>query len=351
MRLSLLFMLLALPAFAQDAPAVAQPRPVVSEKPTAWERHQITLAGVVGARTETDLGFPLNGTIAERPVDVGDIITKGDILAQLDTDDLDSDVRAAKAGITVAAAQLRAAQAAADRARALSQQGVDSEAKLEDALRVLASAQARSEQAAATLERAEDMRGFAVLRAPNDGVITEVYAETSAVLTTGQPVVRLAEMDGREITVDVAEQNLAGLKLGTVFKAELAADTSVTTRAELTRIDQVAASSTRTRRVHLTLQEAPPGFRLGALARVTPDADVALGLSVARSAILDLDTAPSVWVVDRTTDTVQRRRVTLGVDFGERVQILEGLDAEDEVIIKGINSLEDGQIVGPSVTP
>jgi multidrug efflux pump subunit AcrA (membrane-fusion protein) len=103
--------------------------------------------------------------------------------------------------------------------------------------------------------------------------------------------------------------------------------------------------------VHLTLQEAPPGFRLGALARVTPDADVALGLSVARSAILDLDTAPSVWVVDRTTDTVQRRRVTLGVDFGERVQILEGLDAEDEVIIKGINSLEDGQIVGPSVTP
>lgn len=353
MRLSLLFTLLALPVFAEDAPiiAAAQPRPVVSELPTARVRDQITLVGVVVARTETDLGFPLNGTVAERPVEVGDIISEGDVLGRLDTDDLDSDVRAAQAGVTVAAAQLRAAQDAANRARALSQQGIDTEAKLEDALRVLASAQARSEQAAATLERAEDMRSFATLKAPNDGVITAVYAEASAVLTTGQPVVRLAEMDGREIAIDVAEQNLAGLKIGTVFKAELAADISVTARATLSRIDQVAASSTRTRRVYLTLRDAPSGFRLGALARVTPDADEDLGLSVARSAILDADTAPSVWVVDRATDTVRRRAVTLGADFGERVQVLDGLGADDEVIIKGINSLKDGQIVGPRVTP
>ena len=351
MRLTLVFVMLALPVLAQNAPVIAQPRPIVSEVPTAWERDRITLVGVVSARTETDLGFPMNGTVADRPVDVGDIIARGEVLAQLDTDDLDSDVRAAQAGVTVASAQLRAAQAAAERARSLSQQGVDSEAKLEDALRVLASAQARSEQAAATLERAEDIRGFAVLRAPNDGVITQAYAEPSAVLTTGQPVVRLAETDGREITIDVAEKNLASLKLGTVFNAEMAADTSVTARAELSRIDQVAASSTRTRRVHLTLHQAPAGFRLGALARVTPDADEDLGLSVARSAVLDLETVPSVWVVDRTTDTVQRRRVTLGEDFGERVQILDGLGAGEEVVVKGINSLEDGQVVGPSVAP
>jgi RND family efflux transporter MFP subunit len=351
MRIALLCLLLACPAFAEEAPTsdYKQPRPVFSELLSSRVSTQITLVGVVVARTETDLGFPLNGTIAERPVDLGDLVKKGDALAQLDTDDLDADVRAAEAGVTVAEAQLRSAQDAASRAQSLSQRGTDSVTKLEDALRLLASAKARFEQAMATLERAEDMRSLSTLRAPNDGIITAVYAQTSSVLNTGQPIVRLAEMEGREITIDVTEQDLLELKIGTVFNAELAADTNVTAQASLSRIDQVASSSTRTRRVYLTLIDAPTGFRLGALVRVTPDANETFGLSLNRDAILDLDGAPSVWVVDRKTNVAHLTSVKLGEAFGRRVQILDGLDAGDEVITKGINSLEDGQVVGPRV--
>jgi RND family efflux transporter MFP subunit len=351
MRLAVLLSILAIPVFAEDAPT-SNPtviRPVVSILANAQADSQISLVGVVVARTETDLGFPVNGTIAARPVDVGDLIKKGDVIAQLDTEDLDADVRTAEAGITVATAQLRSAQNAADRASALSQRGTNSVTKLEDANRLLASAKARLEQAKASLARADDLRGFAVLRAPNDGVITAVYAQSSGVLTGGQPVVRLAEMEGREITIDVAEQNVAGLNTGALFDIELAADTRVTAQASLKRIDQVAASSTRTRRVHLTLIDPPAGFRLGALARVTADASEKTGISLDSSAILTVDGATSVWIVDRETNAVHLMPVTLGPRVGQSVRILDGLKKGDEVVIKGINSLKDGQIVGPSV--
>lgn len=351
MRFAILLSILALPAFAEDALVSDQnvARPVVSVLASAQANSQTSLVGVVVARTETDLGFPVNGTISARPVDVGDLIKKGDVIAQLDTEDLDADVRTAEAGITVATAQLRSAQDAADRARSLSQRGTDSVTKLEDANRALASATARLEQAKASLAGAEDILGFATLRAPNDGVITEVYAQSSGVLTGGQPVARLAEMEGRKITIDVAEQNAAGMNMGSLFDIELAADTSVTAQASLIRIDQVAASSTRTRRVHLTLIDPPSGFRLGALVRATPDANEQTGFSLDRAAILTVEGSTSVWIVDRETDTVHLRPVTLGEAIGQRVRILDGLNKGDEVVTKGINSLKDGQIVGPGV--
>ena len=352
MRLLILLSLFALPVFAEEDALVEllPPRPVVSElvNPKAGDR--IGFVGIVAAKAETDLGFPLNGTIAERPAEAGDLVSKGDVLAQLDPEDLDSDVRAADAGVTVATARLRSAQDAEGRARQLSGRGVDSETILEDAERALTAAKARLEQARATLEQANDMRGFASLIAPQDGVVTLIYAEAGASLTSGQAVLRLAQTDAREITIDVTEQDAADLDIGTLFDARLAANTDVTAHATLTRIDPVAATSTRTRRVHLTLSEPPVAFRLGALVRVVPAASAEIGVSLDRSAILDPEGAATVWVVDRTTNAVQRVPVELGKAFGSRVRIVDGLAAGDEVIIKGINSLEDGQIVGPNVS-
>lgn len=352
MRFALALCLMALPAFADQSDNVraSAPRPVVSELVDMRAGLKSSFVGVVSAKAEIDLGFPLSGTIVERPVGVGDLVKKGDILAQLDPEDLDADVRTAQAGVTVVRAQLRSAQDAATRARALLGRGVDSETSLEDAQRALTAAEARFEQAQATLEQANDMRSFATMTAPQDGVITLVYEEAGASLVAGQSVLRLAGAEGREITIDLTEQDVAGLTVGTVFDASLTANADITAKATLTRIDPVAAASTRTRQVHLTLTEPPTGFRLGALVRVVPSADAQLGVSLARSAIRDFDTSPFVWVVDRTTNAVRRVPIALGTSIGSRVQIADGLEAGDEVITKGINSLEDGQIVGPRVT-
>ena len=352
MRLALIICLFAHPAFAEQSTSAEplQPRPVVSELVNLQAALESSFVGIVSARAEIDLGFPLNGTIVERSVDAGDLVNKGDIIARLDPEDLDADVRAAEAGVIVVTAQLRSVQDAETRARQLLGRGVDSETNLEDAERALTAAQARLEQAQATLEQANDLRSLASLAAPQHGVITQVYEEVGASLTSGQAVVRLAGTEAREITIDVTEQDAAGLSVGTMFDAYLAANSEVTAQASLTRIDPVAAASTRTRRVHLTLSKPPVGFRLGALVHVFPAADAQLGVSLDQTAILDIEENPKVWVVDRSTNVVGRVRVTLGKTFGARVQIIDGLEAGDEVVTKGINSLEEGQIVGPRVS-
>ncbi|TDK45688.1 efflux RND transporter periplasmic adaptor subunit [Antarcticimicrobium luteum] len=352
MRIAVLLCLLALPAFAEDtAPSAAPPpRPVVSELADPRAGDRISFVGIVEARTETDLGFPMSGTIAERPVEVGDLVHAGDVLARLDPEDLEADVRAARAGVIVATAQLRTVRNAEERARTLSASGVGSATRLEDAERALTAAEARLEQAQAGLARAEDMRDFATMTAPEDGVVTQVFAEAGASLTGGQPVVRLAGTGTREIAIDVVEKDAATLSIGTVFDATLTANPEVTARATLTRVDPVAARTTRTRGLHLTLTDPPVGFRLGALVRVSPSAGADVGVILDRRAILDPDGAAAVWVVDRSTDTVHRTPVTLGRTIGPLVQITRGLAPGDEVVTKGINSLEDGQLVGPRVS-
>ncbi len=348
--------LLAAPAFANDELALVQdtPRPVVSQVVNERAGYRNRFVGLVSARTETDLGFVLAGTLAERPVETGDLVTKGAVLARLDPEDLDADVRAAEAGVQVANAQLRAARDAENRARELLSRGTDSATRLEDAERGLTAAIATVEQARAALAQARDIRGFATLTAPQDGVVIQTNAEAGASVTAGQAVVVLAGTESREITLDVIERDAAALSEGLMFDVALAANPKVTAQASLRRIDPVAAASTRTRRVHLTLQDPPEGFRLGALVHISPATMARLDIILDDSAILDPEGSPAVWTVRRSPDgatgTVHRTPVQLGDRFGPRVRVTDGISAGDEVINKGIHSLKEGQTVGPSVS-
>jgi RND family efflux transporter MFP subunit len=354
MRVLLLLIVLAVPAYgdeAGDLGALTAPRPIVSEIVDLTSANQQSFVGAVAARTEADLGFPVIGTVAGRPVEVGDLVHAGDVIAQLNPEDLDADLRAAEAGVLVATAQFRSAEDARARARDLVARGVDTSTRLEDASRQLIAAQARLDQAEAAQLRAEDIRRYATLTAPQDGIIVAVYAERGATLNAGEAIVRLAGTAAREIVFDLTEQDIAGLDVGATFNARLAAASEVTAVATLYRIDPVAERTTRTRRLHLTLNDPPSGFRLGALAQVSLTASSAVSLSIPRSAILNIETSPSVWIIDRATNTVSPRQIALGAEFGTRVRIVDGLSAGDEVVLKGIHSLKDGQTVGPRVMP
>jgi RND family efflux transporter MFP subunit len=311
--------------------------------------HRQIYVGTVASRIEIDLGFPLIGTLAERPVETGDLVAKGQVLARLNPVDLDAEIRAAEAGVAVATAQLRSARDAETRAIELKARGVGSDTRLEDAQRALAAAEARAVQADAALARAADMRSLADLQSPQDGIVTQVLAEPGAALSAGQPVLRLAATDEREIVIDLAETDLATLDIGTEFTAALAANPTIGANAVLTRIDPVADRDTRTRRLHLTLTNPPGGFRLGALARVSPAISPDAGVAIDLSAVIDADGTAAVWVVDRATDTVSLTQVQLGDRFGGQVRVTTGLSAGDEVIVKGIHSLQEGQTVGPRV--
>lgn len=350
-RWPVLLMAIALPAAAEEAaPATAVPRPVVSEIVAPSGELQVSFVGTVTAKVEVDLGFPMGGTIAARPVERGDVVAKGDLIARLDPEDLDAEMRAAEAGVAVARAQRNSARDAHDRARELVARGVGAKTRLDDAERALVAADARQKQAEAAAARAADMQKLATLTAPWDGVVTTIYQEPGASLSAGQPVLQLSGTDQREIVIDFSEADAKTARPGQEFVARLVANGAVSARAVLDRIDPVAERNTRTRRAHLILQSPPTPFRLGALADVTPVVGEESSIVLPVGAVLDPDTAPAVWVVDRADDSVRRAKVALGVHFRDFVLVTSGLKPGDEVVTRGIHSLQDGQIVGPRIT-
>ena len=340
---------LLLSACKPDEKVPVPARPVVSEVVSPTSGLQQSYVGTIAARTEADLGFPLNGTLAERPVREGDVVAKGAVLALLDPQDLDSEVRAAEAGVTVAEAQLNSARDAEARTAELVQRGVDTAAALESAKSVLAAGSAKLDQAHAALAQVKNLRSFATLTAPQDGVVTQIYAQPGAKLAAGQPVLRLAGTTEREVVIDLSDQDVAGLAPGATFDVRLEAASEIATRATLRVIDPVSDRATRTRRLHLTLgTDASQAFRLGALVLVVPIAETVAQLTIPVTALIG-DTS-AVWVVDRTKNTAHRVEVKTGATVGERVLVTSGLTSGDEVVVKGVNSIQDGQVVGPNVS-
>ncbi|MEM5470192.1 efflux RND transporter periplasmic adaptor subunit [Hoeflea sp. AS60] len=340
---------LALPAHAENSVDTGdQPRPVISVMVDPQIGNLFSYTGTVVARTQTALGFPMIGTVAVRPVSVGDLVRKGDVLARLDTQDLNADLRTADAGVAVAKAQLRSATDARERAKTLAERGVGSATRLEDAERALVSAQARLDQAQASQASAADIMDLATLTAPYDGVVTGTFAEPGATLSAGQTLLELSAIGEREIVIDVSEAEASLSTPGDRFTARLLASDSIDADAVLTRVDPVAERTTRTYRLHLTMEDVPPAFRLGSLVRVLPVVGKDANIVLPKSALLD---PPAVWVVDRSSNTVSLRSVKVSdLDVGEFVVVTTGLSAGDEVVTRGIHSLEEGQAVGPRVS-
>jgi membrane fusion protein, multidrug efflux system len=340
-------------AFAESVPEGTGPvaaRPVVSEIVMPKSAVRSVWVGSVTARIETDLGFPRIGTLAARAVSLGDVVVADQVLAVQDPQDLDSDLRAAQAGVTVAEAQANSARDAAARVKALLQRGVDTEASSQSVAASLAAAEALLEQAQANLVAAQDARKNATLRAPQDGVVTQVFAEPGATLAAGSPVLRLAASQDREVLIDLSENDVADFDIGSHFRVRLEANPALEAMTRLTSIDPVATRATRTRQLRLALPaDAPEGFRLGALVQVEPVAETATRISLPLTALIDGSDPQQVWRIVPADRAVTRVTVVTGEILGDRVLVLDGLSAGDEIVVKGVNSIEDGQITGPRV--
>lgn len=375
LRAGLLLAVLALPAQAQalslslslpwsrtaEAQPAPPPRPVVSEVLSDHASRPRAVPGSVVARNEVALAFQTLGRVIARPVELGDLVDADAILARLDPEDLDGQVRAAEAAVAAAQAQFDATLATATRTRFLATREVASTAMLEQVENALAAANATLQQAQSQLIRARDQQGFAELTAPFDGVISAIWAEPGEVVQAGAPVVTLSGRNMREAIIDLTEAELAGMTPGTPWTVWQEADPQARFAAPVDRIAPLADSRTRTRRVHLSLPHEAP-FRLGSLIRATRDDRGGQDLTLPAAAILQEGSegtlhegAATVWVVSRpmpgaATGTVARQPVTIAPRADGRVDVT-GLAAGTEVVIRGIHSLTEGQTVAQGVAP
>lgn len=322
-------------------------RPAMVEQPLPASAGFEAFPGDVRARRESILAFRVAGKLARRHVDAGAHVKRGQVLAELDPEDLSLQVAAVRAQLAAAEANLATVRAERDRYGEMLERRLVSQSLYEAQQNAYKSAEAQVGQVRAQLDVSRNQAGYTQLRAPVDGVIASRQAEAGQVVAAGQPIFTLAADGEREIAISLPEQGIAQFKVGQPVLVELWSRPGTRVPGTLRELSPAADPQTRTYAARVSFDAAASGAELGQSARVYAGQGSDAVLSVALSAVTAEADQPYVWVVDPKTGQVRRTPVQLG-PYGEtRVPVLSGLGAQDWVVVAGVHLLRDGQRVRP----
>lgn len=316
---------------------------------------QAEFAAEVRARTESRLGFRIGGKIAQRKVDLGDSVKAGQVLAQLDPQDMKLGQDAARAALT--AAQVNHDQAVTDlkRYRELKEQGFISSAELDRRETSLKAALAGLDQARAQSSMQGNQAAYAALVADAPGVITGVEGEPGMVVAPGAWVVRLAHDGPRDVVFAVPEDKVGLIKALAgqpgAFKVRLWGEKAETLPATIREISASADPVTRTFAVKADIGAAS-AVGLGQTATVLVQLPRTAGVTkLPLSALKEEQGRSVVWLVDRNTMTVKLQPVQVAGADGNDAVISAGLAPGQVVVTAGVHVLSPGQKVKFYVDP
>ncbi len=306
-------------------------------------------SGTTRAALETDLSFKVSGTIAERPVNVGDSVAAGALIAQLDRQDYDVRMQEAQAGLASAQAEQRNAAANYERTRGLYENRNASRSDL-DAARARAESSAANVRAAQQqLEGARLQVSYTRLTSPQSCSVAAVYARVNENVAAGQPVVQLNCGDCVEITVSLPETFIARANTGSKVTAQIDALPGTSLPASVTEVGVAAVGSTYP--VTVKLDGACPELRSGLAAQVEfslPRAAGAPRLLLPTVSVGEDTQGRFVFVLDGDDSNgwyARRRAVTVDGITASGITISSGLQAGERVVTAGVRRITDGQQV------
>jgi RND family efflux transporter MFP subunit len=316
----------------------------------------IEYAGEVKARTESRLSFRVGGKIVARRADLGDAVKAGQVLAQLDAQDLRLGQEAARAAMVSAQANLDQVSADYKRFKELRDQGFISSAELERRETALKAARAQLDQARAQADVQGNQANYASLVAGANGVITAVDAEPGMVVAPGTPVLRLAHDGPRDVVFAVPEdkvgliRSLAGQKAP--FKVRLWGSQDAALPATIREVAAAADPVSRTFVVKADVGASGAKARLGQTATVIVELpQVAGAIKLPLSALKQEQGQTVVWTVDKSSMTVSARPVQIAGTDGNEAVVGAGLAPGAIVVTAGVHVLTPGQKVKFFVEP
>jgi RND family efflux transporter MFP subunit len=311
--------------------------------------YELDFSGEVRARVESALAFRVAGKLVSRPAELGQRVTAGQLLAQIDPEDYRVTAEAAAAQLLAAKSNRDVAQADFKRYQDLHAQGFISVAELDRREAAMKLAQAQFQQAQAQNTVQGNQSGYTRLLADGAGVVTSVDASAGQVVSAGQPVVRLALDGPRDVVFSVPENKLADLKAGQMIDIETW-DNKQKLQAKVRDVAGSADSTTRTFVVKAALQKdakvPEPVLGSTVTVRLKPTANAnEQRIKLPTTALRQEAGATSVWVLDANTMTVSAKNIEVSVADGNDVVVNAGLQKGDQVVTSGVHVLTAGQKV------
>jgi RND family efflux transporter MFP subunit len=307
-----------------------------------------TFSGVAQAGVESKLSFKVPGTIRRLNVGVGDSVSVGQVIAELDPEDYSLKLQDADAALTQARAQERNASASYTRVRNLYENRNASKQDLDQARAAFESAVANRESIEKRHELARHQLNYTRLKAPIGGSIAACRAEANENVQSGQTVVLLTSGSDLEVQVAIPEIIIAQVKEGSPVVITFDAIPRKEFSGRVTEVGVASTQMATTYPVTVRLDGPDPAVRSGMAADVSFRFESSGGRErffVPPVAVGEDREGRFVFIVDPTEPgfgIARRRAVTVGDMTGRGMEILEGLADGDRVVIAGVSKIHDG---------
>jgi multidrug efflux system membrane fusion protein len=327
----------------ESIPTVAVVHPI-AEKPD----EELVLPGSLLAYEESPIYARTNGYLLRWYKDIGSRVTQGELLADIDTPEVDQELMQVRANRQQIVAQMDLAKINADRYVSLRKTDSVSQQESDQQSSGYQQAKANLDAADATVRRLEQLESFKHVYAPFSGVLTKRNVDPGALINaggTGKELFDIAKVDPLRVYVSVPQNYAPAIKTGMPAWVTLQERPGEKFTGTVVRTAEAIDPVTRTLLTEVDVPNRDGRLLPGSFGEVhfRPGIDVQK-LTIPVNAMLFRQEGPRVAVVG-SDGKVHLRPIVIGKDYGSTLEILGGVEIGDRIIVNPADSIEEGQQV------
>lgn len=337
-------------ALAKETESLAVPSVLVIQPKPEPPQEDLVLPSTLQAYIESPIYARTSGYLGHWYKDIGSSLQKGELLADIETPEVDQELMQARAARNQAEAQLNLAKTSAERWDTLRKMDAVAQQETDERSSSYAQAQAALASATANVRRLEQLESFKHIYAPFSGVITKRNTDIGALINAGnsganQELFVMAQIKPIRVYVDVPEIDAPSVRANIKATIELPSLPGRSFPGTVVRTAESIDPGTRTLRTEIDVPNRDGQLLPGSYAQAHFGVKVAsLRMSVPVNALLFRAEGPRAAVVG-SDGRVHLKAVVIGRDYGADVEVLSGLDRSENIVLNPSDSLEDGQTV------
>jgi RND family efflux transporter MFP subunit len=311
----------------------------------------MVLPGTLKAYVESPIYARTNGYLKKWYRDIGSHVNKGDLLAEIDTPEIDQQLAQARADLTTAQANLGLAGTTTTRYQELLKSDSVSKQEADNASGNYAARQAMVQSADANVKRLEELESFKRVYAPFSGVITQRNVDAGNLINAGnggtatKEMFDLAQIDPLRVFVSVPQSYAPSVHLGMKACLELSEFTGRNFCGQVARTANAIDPGTRTLLTEVGVPNPSGTLLPGSYAQVNFNVKLSgQRLTLPINALLFRAEGTMAAVVG-PDNRLNLKKIIIGRDFGASVEVLEGITPQDKIVINPPDALEQAQRV------
>ncbi len=337
-------------ALAKETETLAIPTVAVIHASVESAEEDLVLPGTMQAYVESPIYARTNGYLKKWYHDIGSRVHQGDLLVDIDTPEVDQQLSQARADLNTAQANANLSKITASRYQELIKTDGVSKQEVDNAVGDMEAKLATVKSAEANVRRLEELESFKHIYAPFSGVVTRRSVDTGTLINAGnggtsQQLFFLAQTDPIRVYVSVPETYAASIRAGLGAYLELTQFPGQKFQGKVVRTAESIELGTRTLLTEVDVPNHTSTLLPGGYAQVHLQVKVTgARLVVPVNALLFRSEGLRAIVVD-ANHKMHLRPLTIGRDYGTTLEVLQGLNTSDWIVLNPADSLDEGQEV------